>query len=110
MDWSDFSGELRHGWDWVLGRFRRRSDVSTVRNRLLVVMGAADPHRLTTPLAYALATALPDLPLTIAFGPAVDRGNIPADLLNSLGSQVSVYHDCRDLLPLLASPGGRYSL
>ena len=66
MDWSEFSGQLHSGWDWIMmpAKFaaqkiqQQDTDMPHALPRLLVTMGGSDPAGLTFPVIEALE-ALP---------------------------------------------------
>jgi spore coat polysaccharide biosynthesis protein SpsF len=104
LDWTDFAGEVRMGWEWVPLHpdFRtppnRRSGA---RTRLLVTMGGSDPRGYTVPVLEALERFSPPLALDVVIGPSNSaRAQLEALAARSHHS-VTLHHRPASLRPLM---------
>jgi len=106
LDWTDFSGTMLVGWEWVILRRdyaeaepRRGAPVPVV----LVAMGGSDPANLTVKAVRALDAIQDDFVTTVVIGTAYEhRAELDA-VVGSARRQVEVLAGVEDMAQLMAA-------
>ena len=108
LDWSGFSGEKLVGWEWIPLRsmFADCTHAALVEPpRLLVSLGATDPHGMTLPVLEVLAALDVNCQVRVVIGSVCpQRAEIHA-ALEHLPMPCECLEDVTDMAALMAEAG-----
>jgi spore coat polysaccharide biosynthesis protein SpsF len=109
LDWSEFTGELYLGWEWVLLRKDFAATAAAGETapggdapaQVLVTMGGSDPAGMTLVALRALDQVQSDLAVTVVVGAAFSHDAELAELIGALRHPVSLRRNVTEMAALM---------
>ena len=105
LDWSGFDGVIHRGWEFIPLRkeFRlpKKQKVKASPPKVLVTMGASDPHGLTLGVLQALQSVPGQWRAEVVIGPMFNSLDKIDRIAVEHGKQVKLLHDIKDMSRLM---------
>ena len=105
LEWTDFSGKLYVGWEWVvLGRDIAHCPTRVAHSRpvVLVTMGGSDPAGLTLRAVAALELLEEDFETKVMLGPGFSHHEALKKLVAGARRKFEVHENLADLIAVMA--------
>ena len=105
MDWTDFSGRLYAGWQWVIMRREFSHFIRRERHEnplILVTMGGSDPYGLTLKAVKALDLLDGDFKSLVLLGPGFLHQKALDDLVSKTRRKFHLLRDVKNIPDLMS--------